>query len=175
LLHIQRFQSVAAVRAKAGLQRDLPRGSRASSTLLAINRKGGAAGLNGGLADPELSPHSLTLASLIAQSTAISKPYTPRRACSSNLWLPTRAVRNSGSDLACAFGTKRLALPHPFASHHIEHHELEEAANEVFRMILSGKVKPAVHQRYSLSEVARAHCDLEEGRTTGSTVLTVDD
>jgi NADPH2:quinone reductase len=38
-------------------------------------------------------------------------------------------------------------------------------------MIASGRVKTSVNQRYALSDVAKAHADLEGRRTTGSTVL----
>jgi NADPH2:quinone reductase len=38
-------------------------------------------------------------------------------------------------------------------------------------MVESGKVKIDIRQRYPLSEVARAHQDLEARRTTGSSLL----
>ncbi|WJF91622.1 quinone oxidoreductase [Paraburkholderia bonniea] len=44
-------------------------------------------------------------------------------------------------------------------------------STELFDVLLSGKVKTSVNQRYALSDVARAHVDLEARRTTGSTVL----
>jgi NADPH2:quinone reductase len=44
-------------------------------------------------------------------------------------------------------------------------------AGELFDVVKSGAVKPAVQQRYPLAEVARAHADLEARRTTGASIL----
>jgi NADPH2:quinone reductase len=49
--------------------------------------------------------------------------------------------------------------------------DLVTAANELFEVVGSGKVKVAVNQTYPLSEAARAHRDLEARLTTGSSVL----
>ena len=49
--------------------------------------------------------------------------------------------------------------------------DLESAAAELFDVILSGKVKASINQRYPLAEVGRAHADLESRKTTGSTIL----
>ncbi len=49
--------------------------------------------------------------------------------------------------------------------------DYEAMAAELFDVLLSGKVKASVNQRYPLAEVARAHADLEGRRTTGSTIL----
>ncbi|WP_448165530.1 quinone oxidoreductase family protein [Burkholderia cepacia] len=49
--------------------------------------------------------------------------------------------------------------------------DLESAAAELFDVILSGKVKTSINQRYPLAEVGRAHADLESRNTTGSTIL----
>ncbi|MGU7771245.1 quinone oxidoreductase family protein [Burkholderia sp. MR1-5-21] len=49
--------------------------------------------------------------------------------------------------------------------------DLEAAAAELFDVLLSGKVKTSINQRYPLAEVARAHADLEARKTTGSTIL----
>ncbi|KUZ06612.1 quinone oxidoreductase [Burkholderia diffusa] len=49
--------------------------------------------------------------------------------------------------------------------------DLESAAAELFDVILSGKVKTSINQRYRLAEVGRAHADLESRKTTGSTIL----
>lgn len=48
---------------------------------------------------------------------------------------------------------------------------LEQMASHLFTMVESGKVKIDIRQRYPLSEVARAHQDLEARRTTGSSLL----
>jgi NADPH2:quinone reductase len=42
---------------------------------------------------------------------------------------------------------------------------------ELFDVLVSGKVKTSVNQRYALADVGRAHEDLEARRTTGSTIL----
>ncbi len=44
-------------------------------------------------------------------------------------------------------------------------------AAELWSLIADGTVKVAINQRYPLAETARAHADLQERRTTGSTVL----
>ncbi|MCO8591415.1 quinone oxidoreductase family protein [Burkholderia multivorans] len=49
--------------------------------------------------------------------------------------------------------------------------DLESAAAELFDVILSGKVRTSINQRYPLAEVGRAHADLEARKTTGSTIL----
>ncbi|CAG9244641.1 quinone oxidoreductase family protein [Burkholderia sp. AW33-5] len=49
--------------------------------------------------------------------------------------------------------------------------DLESATAELFDVILSGKVKTSINQRYPLAEVGRAHADLESRKTTGSTIL----
>lgn len=49
--------------------------------------------------------------------------------------------------------------------------DLVAMANDLFDVVMSGKVKIEVNQRYPLSEAVRAHTDLEARRTTGSTIL----
>jgi len=49
--------------------------------------------------------------------------------------------------------------------------ELVAAANDLFEMVLSGKVKVGPRQSYALKDAAQAHRDLESRKTTGSTVL----
>lgn len=49
--------------------------------------------------------------------------------------------------------------------------ELRDSAARVFEMFANGALKVAIHQRYALDEVAKAHADLESGRTSGSSVL----
>jgi NADPH:quinone reductase len=49
--------------------------------------------------------------------------------------------------------------------------DLELMAAELFDVLVSGKVKTSVNQRYALADVAKAHEDLEARRTTGSTIL----
>lgn len=50
--------------------------------------------------------------------------------------------------------------------------DLLAMAAELFEVVVSGKVRIEVAQRYPLREAAQAHRDLEARRTTGSTVLT---
>jgi NADPH:quinone reductase len=52
--------------------------------------------------------------------------------------------------------------------------DYEAMSAEMFAMLVSGKVKTSVNQRYSLPDVAKAHADLEGRRTTGSTILLPD-
>jgi NADPH2:quinone reductase len=49
--------------------------------------------------------------------------------------------------------------------------DYEAMSTELFDVLVSGKVKTSINQRYALSDVGRAHADLEGRRTTGSTVL----
>ncbi len=49
--------------------------------------------------------------------------------------------------------------------------DYEAMSAELFEVIASGKVKTSINQRYALTDVAKAHADLEARRTTGSTVL----
>jgi NADPH2:quinone reductase len=48
---------------------------------------------------------------------------------------------------------------------------LEASAEELFDLMLKGKIKVEINQRYALADAARAHADLAARRTTGSTVL----
>ncbi|NMG63838.1 NADPH:quinone reductase [Azoarcus indigens] len=49
--------------------------------------------------------------------------------------------------------------------------DLLEMARELFEVVLSGKVKLQIHQRYALKDAARAQADLEARRTTGTSLL----
>ena len=51
--------------------------------------------------------------------------------------------------------------------------ELVETANDLFDVVSKGAVKIEVNQSYALKDAAQAHRDLEQRKTTGSTVLTV--
>ena len=48
---------------------------------------------------------------------------------------------------------------------------LVATAKDLFDIVLSGKVKIEVNQRYPLREAAQAHRDLEARKTTGSVVI----
>jgi NADPH2:quinone reductase len=49
--------------------------------------------------------------------------------------------------------------------------ELETTMDDLFGVVLSGKVKIEVSHEYPLRDAARAHADIEARRTTGSVVL----
>lgn len=49
--------------------------------------------------------------------------------------------------------------------------ELEASAAAVFSLIAKGVLKISINARYALGDAAKAHADLEGGRTTGSSLL----
>jgi len=49
--------------------------------------------------------------------------------------------------------------------------EMQASAQAMFALIAKGAIKVSINQRYALDDIARAHTDLEAGRTTGSTVI----
>jgi len=49
--------------------------------------------------------------------------------------------------------------------------DFRETAGDVVDIVKSGKVKIPVNQRYALADAAQAHSDLEQRKTTGSSVL----
>ena len=51
---------------------------------------------------------------------------------------------------------------------------MQEATDELFEQILAGNIKVRIDQKVPLVDVAKAHEDLAAGRTTGSTILTID-
>lgn len=51
---------------------------------------------------------------------------------------------------------------------------MQEATDELFEQILAGNIKVRIDQKVPLIDVAKAHEDLAAGRTTGSTILTID-
>jgi NADPH2:quinone reductase len=53
--------------------------------------------------------------------------------------------------------------------------DLRASAAAVFEMCRQGVLKVSIQQRYPLSNIARAHADLEAGDTTGSSVLMLDE
>jgi NADPH2:quinone reductase len=65
-----------------------------------------------------------------------------------------------------------IYLTHPSLSHYIPTREaLRRAANDLFAMVLSGKLKVAIGHTYALRDAPRAHAELEARKTTGSIVL----
>jgi NADPH2:quinone reductase len=49
--------------------------------------------------------------------------------------------------------------------------DLLKAANDLFAMVQSGKVKNEISHTYALQDAPQAHADLEARKTTGSIVL----
>jgi len=49
--------------------------------------------------------------------------------------------------------------------------DLVASANALFEVVLAGKVKIEINQRYALKDAAQSHRDLEARKTTGSTIL----
>jgi len=67
-----------------------------------------------------------------------------------------------------------LFLTRPFLFHYIERRDaLEAAANELFEVVASEKVRINVNQRFALKDAANAHKALEARATSGSTILTI--
>ena len=67
-----------------------------------------------------------------------------------------------------------LFLTRPTLFHYIAtRDELEQSAAELFELVLSGKLKIEIGQRFALKDAAEAHRQLEARKTTGSTVFTV--
>jgi NADPH2:quinone reductase len=49
--------------------------------------------------------------------------------------------------------------------------DLRSSAAAVFDMFAKGALKVSINQRYAMKDIARAHADLQSGRTTGSSVI----
>jgi len=65
-----------------------------------------------------------------------------------------------------------LFMTRPMLNHYIAtNEELTSLARELFSAVRKGAVKIQVNQRYALKDAAKAHRDLEQRKTTGSTVL----
>lgn len=65
-----------------------------------------------------------------------------------------------------------LFLTRPSLMHYIaSREELEERANDVFKMIGAGKLKLRIGHTYKLQDVQQAHRDLEGRKTTGKVLL----
>ncbi len=67
-----------------------------------------------------------------------------------------------------------IYLAHPSVSNYtVTRAELLATANDLFAMVLSGKIKIAISKVYPLQAAPRAHADMEARKTTGSIVLVV--
>ena len=49
--------------------------------------------------------------------------------------------------------------------------DLTASADALFELVAAGEVKASIGQRYRLAQAARAHADLEQGRTSGASIL----
>ncbi|MCC7015783.1 MAG: quinone oxidoreductase [Rhodospirillales bacterium] len=72
--------------------------------------------------------------------------------------------------ILAAKGSIYLTRPTLF-THVATRKDLLATANDLFKMVKSGKVKIRIDQEYALRDAARAHADLEARKTTGSTIL----
>jgi NADPH2:quinone reductase len=72
--------------------------------------------------------------------------------------------------LLARMGSLFLTRPTLF-SYAAQREDLVAMGRDLFDVVVSGKVKIEVRQRYALADAAQAHRDLEARRTTGSTIL----
>jgi len=78
----------------------------------------------------------------------------------------------TGVNLGILAGKGSLYVTRPtLGTYVVPRSRLEASAEELFDLILKGKIKVRINQRYALADAARAHADLAARRTTGSTVL----
>lgn len=81
----------------------------------------------------------------------------------------------TGVNLATLASKGSLYVTRPVLGAYVPTQEtMQTAADEMFELVLQGKIKPLIGQRFPLDQVAKAHEDLAGRRTTGSTVLTLD-
>ncbi|MBW8173034.1 quinone oxidoreductase [Ornithinimicrobium sp. Arc0846-15] len=67
-----------------------------------------------------------------------------------------------------------LFLTRPSLAHYVaDREELQWRAGEVLEAVASGTLGVRIGQRYALAELGQAHRDLEAGRTTGKSILTL--
>ncbi|MDX3907594.1 MAG: quinone oxidoreductase [Pigmentiphaga sp.] len=80
----------------------------------------------------------------------------------------------SGVNLGILAQKGSLFVTRPTVAHHVDTLEkMQAAASELFDLVVAGKIKPRIEQRFKLEEVAAAHESLAARKTTGSTVLMV--
>jgi NADPH2:quinone reductase len=72
--------------------------------------------------------------------------------------------------ILAAKGSIYLTRP-TLVTHVATRKDLLATANDLFKVVKSGKVKIRIDQEYALKDAARAHADLESRKTTGSTIL----
>ncbi|HVJ60505.1 MAG TPA: quinone oxidoreductase [Burkholderiaceae bacterium] len=80
------------------------------------------------------------------------------------------AVTGVALGILAAKGSLFVTRP-TLGTHVVPRSRLEESAAELFDLMVKGKIKVDIEQRYPLAEAAKAHTDLAARKTTGSTVL----
>ncbi|WP_306575078.1 quinone oxidoreductase family protein [Oligella urethralis] len=81
----------------------------------------------------------------------------------------------TGVNLGILASKGSLYVTRPTVGAYVNTRELmQQAADELFEQVIAGNIKVRIDQRVPLVDVAKAHEDLAAGRTTGSTVLTID-
>ncbi|QXR34772.1 quinone oxidoreductase [Alcaligenes aquatilis] len=81
----------------------------------------------------------------------------------------------TGVNLATLAAKGSLYVTRPVLGAYVPTQEtMQAAADEMFELVLQGKIKPLIGQRFALDQVAQAHEALAGRCTTGSTVLTLD-
>ena len=98
--------------------------------------------------------------------------------CLAPLGLMASFGQSSGAigpvDIGILAGKGSLFLTRPTLNTYTATREdLLGAANDLFDVVQKGAVKIQINQSYPLREAARAHRDLQDRKTTGSTVFTV--
>jgi NADPH2:quinone reductase len=79
----------------------------------------------------------------------------------------------TGVDLGILAAKGSLYVTRPtLMSYTAEDADLLESGRDVLDMVKSGKVKIEINQRYALADAVAAHRDLEQRKTTGTTILT---
>jgi len=98
--------------------------------------------------------------------------------CLAPLGLMASFGQSSGAiglvDIGILAGKGSLFLTRPTLNSYVARREdLLAAANELFDVVQKGTVKIQINQTYPLKDAAQAHRDLQDRKTTGSTVFTV--
>jgi NADPH2:quinone reductase len=98
--------------------------------------------------------------------------------CLAPLGLMASFGQSSGAigsvDIGILAGKGSLFLTRPTLNTYVANREdLLTAAKDLFDVVQKGVVKLAINQTYGLNEAAQAHRDLQDRKTTGSTVFTV--
>lgn len=80
------------------------------------------------------------------------------------------AVTSFNLGLLAAKGSLYVTRP-TVMTYMADDRELAEASRDLVDIVKSGKVKIPINQRYALADAAKAHRDLENRATTGTTIL----